>query len=77
MLNNKANIFADKTTNALIVTDVSSNVRRIASILQFADEGERFPIKIAVIPLNAADATEIAQTLTNVFEDNRDDDESL
>ena len=77
LLNNKANIFADKTTNALIVTDVSSNVRRIASILQFADEGERFPIKIAVIPLNAADATEIAQTLTNVFEDNRDDDEKF
>ena len=77
LLNNKANIFADKTTNALIVTDVSSNVRRIASILQFADEGERFPIKIAVIPLNAADATEIAQTLTNVFEDNRDDDQKF
>ena len=77
LLSNRANIFADKTTNALIVTDVSSNVRRIASILQFADEGERFPIKIAVIPLNAADATEIAQTLTNVFEDNRDDDEKF
>ena len=77
LLNSKANIFADKTTNALIVTDVSSNVRRIASILQFADEGERFPIKIAVIPLKAADATEIAQTLTNVFEDNRDDDQKF
>ncbi|MCG9127201.1 hypothetical protein JT359_06310 [Candidatus Poribacteria bacterium] len=77
LLNNKANIFADRTTNSLIVTDVSSNVRRIVSILQFADEGERFPIKIAVIPLTAADATEIARTLMQVFEDNRDDEQNF
>ncbi|RKU27841.1 hypothetical protein C6497_10520 [Candidatus Poribacteria bacterium] len=77
LLNNRASIFADTTTNALIVTDVSSNIQRIVSILQFADEGERFPVKIAVIPLNAAVATEVAQTLTRVFEDNEDDDQKF
>ncbi len=77
LLNNRANIFADSTTNSLVITDVSSNVRRIVSILQFADEGERFPLKIAVIPLSAAVATEVAQTLTKVFEDNDDNDEKF
>ena len=77
LLNDKANIFADSTTNSLVITDVSSNVRRIVSILQFADAGERFPLKIAVIPLNAAVATEVAQTLSKVFEDNDDNDEKF
>ena len=77
LLNDKANIFADSTTNSLVITDVSSNVRRIVTILQFADEGERFPLKIAVIPLNAAVATEVAQTLSNVFRDNDDNDEKF
>ena len=73
LLNNKANIFADKVTNALVITDVSSSVHRIVSILQFADAGERFPLKIAVIPLTSADAQAVAQTLNRVFEDNRED----
>ena len=73
LLNSKANIFADNVTNALVITDVSSSVHRIVSILQFADAGERFPLKIAVIPLNSADAQAVAQTLNRVFEDNRED----
>ncbi|MCG9127202.1 hypothetical protein JT359_06315 [Candidatus Poribacteria bacterium] len=73
LLNNKANIFADKVTNVLVITDVSSNIHRIVSILQFADAGERFPLKIAVIPLVSADAQAVAQTLNRVFEDNRED----
>ncbi len=74
LLNRQANIFADSTSNALVITDVSSNVRRIVSILQFADEGERFPLKIALIPLTYADAESLKQTLENVFDDNEEDD---
>ena len=76
LLNRQANIFADAMTNALVITDVASNVRRIVSILQFADEGERFPLKITIVPLSYADATSVAQTLTNVFEDNEEDAKS-
>ncbi|RKU27840.1 hypothetical protein C6497_10515 [Candidatus Poribacteria bacterium] len=73
LLNSKANVFADEGTNSLIITDVSSNLKRIVSILQFADAGERFPLKITVIPLTSADAQAVAQTLNRVFEDNRED----
>ena len=68
LLNKQANIFADSATNALVITDVASNIRRIVAILQIADEGERFPLKILIVPLVYADAASLAQTLTNVFQ---------
>ncbi len=76
LLNKQANIFADAMTNALVVTDVASTIRRVVTILQFADEGERFPMKIALVPLTYADATGIEQTLNKVFEDNKEDNKS-
>ena len=76
LLNKQANIFADAMTNALVVTDVASTIHRVVTILQFADEGERFPMKIALVPLTYADATGIEQTLNKVFEDNKEDDKS-
>ena len=69
LLNKQANIFADSATNALVITDVSSNIHRIVSILQIADEGERFPLKILIVPLTYAEAEPLAQTLTNVFQE--------
>ncbi len=75
LLNKQANIFADTATNSLIITDVASNIRRIVTILQVADEGERFPLKILIIPLAYADASTLAQTLTNIFQQRDDDDE--
>ncbi len=75
LLNKQANIFADAATNALVITDVASNIRRIVSILQIADEGERFPLKILIVPLVYADAASLAQTLTNVFQDRGEGDE--
>ncbi len=74
LLNRQANIFADSMTNALIITDVSSNIRRIVSILQFADEGDPSPLKIALVPLTYADAESLKETLGQVFEDNDEDD---
>ncbi len=69
LLNKQANIFADSATNALVITDVSSNIHRIVSILQIADEGERFPLKILIVPLTYAEAEPLAQTLSNVFQE--------
>ena len=75
LLNKQANIFADSATNALVITDVASNIHRIVSILQIADEGERFPLKILIVPLAYAEADSLAQTLTNVFQDGDEGDE--
>ena len=77
LLNEQAHIFADTATNSLVITDVSSNTRRIVSILQVADEGERFPLKILIYPLAYADANSMAQALTRIFEgENRDERQS-
>ena len=64
-----------RRTNALVITDVSSNIRRIVTILQVADEGERFPLKILIYPLAFADANGVAQALTNIFRQDGDRDE--
>ncbi|MDE0016951.1 MAG: hypothetical protein OXU51_12235 [Candidatus Poribacteria bacterium] len=77
LLNSQAHIFADTATNSLIITDVSSNIQRIVRILQVADEGERFPLKILIYPLAFADASSLAQALTNIFrEEGRDERQS-
>ena len=75
LLNKQANIFADTATNTLIITDVASNIRRIVAILQVADEGERFPLKILIIPLAYAEAGPLAQTLSSIFQERDDDDD--
>ena len=76
LLNSQANIFADTATNSLVITDVSSNIHRIVKILQVADEGERSPLKILVIPLAYADANRVAQALTNIFRERRDEQQA-
>ena len=75
LLNKQANIFADTATNTLVITDVASNIHRIVSILQIADEGERFPLKILIVPLAYAEAAPLAQTLTNIFQQAEERDE--
>ena len=75
LLNSQAHIFADTSTNSLVITDVSSNVRRIVRILQVADESERFPLKILIVPLAYADANSLAQALTNVLREGEGRDE--
>ena len=75
LLNSQAHIFVDTATNSLVITDVSSNIRRIVTILQVADEGERFPLKILIVPLAYADANSLAQALTNIFQQGEGRDE--
>ena len=75
LLSSQAHIFADTSTNSLVITDVSSNVHRIVSILQVADESERFPLKILIVPLAYADANSLAQALTNVLREGEGRDE--
>ncbi len=75
LLNKQANIFADATTNALVITDVSSTVRKAVTILQFADAGDPTPLKIAIMPLAYADATSIESTMDALFDENDDEED--
>lgn len=68
LLSRAANIFADGNSNSLIITDVASNIHRIVTILQVADEAPEIPLKVEVIPLRNATAASLAQTLNNVFQ---------
>ena len=67
LLNKAANIFADGNSNSLIITDVASNIHRIATILQVADEAPETPLKVEIIPLHNATARSLAQTLNEIF----------
>ena len=69
LLNKAANIFADANSNSLVITDVASNVRRIATILQVADEAPEMPLKVEIVPLVNATASSLAATLNQVFQD--------
>ena len=69
LLNKAATILADGNSNSLVITDVASNIRRIATILQVADEAPEIPLKVEIIPLTNATARSIAQTLNDVFRD--------
>ena len=68
LLSKAANIFADGNSNSLIITDVASNIHRIATILQVADEAPDTPLKVEIIPLQNATAASLAQTLNDVFQ---------
>ncbi len=68
MVSQNAVIFADANTNALVITDVASNIRRIAEIISVIDAEPEVPIKVKIIELKYADATSLAQTLQQVFQ---------
>ena len=67
LINKSANVFADDFSNSLVITDVSSNVRRIVSILQSVDESEIEPVVIEIVPLINAEADSLANVFSNMF----------
>ncbi len=69
LLNKAANIFADSNSNSLVITDVASNIRRITTILQVADEAPEMPLKVEIVHLQNATASSLAATLNQVFQD--------
>jgi type II secretion system protein D len=60
-------MFADTTNNALIITDSSSNIRRIALILKELDAAPGEFLKTRVFQLKYADARSLQQTLERLF----------
>jgi type II secretion system protein D len=62
-----ADIFADTTTNSLIITDTSSNIRRLALIVKQLDTVPSGMLQTKIFTLKHATAASLAQTLDNMF----------
>lgn len=60
-------MFADTTTNSLVITDTSSNIRRIALIIKEFDAEPPEMLKTKVFQLKYAAAQELEQTLNDLF----------
>ncbi|MFH1831019.1 MAG: type II secretion system secretin GspD [Pseudomonadota bacterium] len=67
LISKSGNMFAYPATNTLIITDSGTNIDRLMKIIKELDqEGPQQVLEI--IPINYADATEVAQTVLNLFE---------
>ncbi len=62
-----ADIFADTTNNYLIITDTSSNIRRLALILKELDTEPGETLQTRIFQLEYADATSLERTLNRLF----------
>ncbi len=62
-----ANLTSNDDSNTLIITDASSNVRRIASIIKELDVPSIPVAEVKVIRLEKADAREVADVLNKLF----------
>lgn len=62
-----ASMVAYKPTNTVILTDAASNIRRILAILEAIDV-ETYKEELAVIQLRYADATTLAEQLSEIFQ---------
>lgn len=67
LLPNYAVIEANVRSNALIITDTSANVHRIARIVQSLDTSIANAIDVKVFPLEYADAQDAARLVNSVF----------
>jgi general secretion pathway protein D len=63
----EADMFADTTTNSLVITDTSSNIRRIALIIKQLDTEPSGILQTKIFQLKYANATNLAQTLDTMF----------
>ncbi len=67
LISKSGNMFAYPATNTLIITDSGTNIDRLMKIIKELDqEGPQQVLEI--IPIYYADATEVAQTVLNLFE---------
>ncbi|MBT3379963.1 MAG: hypothetical protein HN742_02980 [Lentisphaerae bacterium] len=62
-----ANLSANESSNALIITDTQTNVRRIASIIEALDTSISSVSEVKVFPLQHAVAEELAEVVNKVF----------
>jgi general secretion pathway protein D len=68
LLSDDASISANDASNAIIMTDTQTNVRRIAEIIRALDTSISGVSTMRVFALHYADAKELADTLTQLFQ---------
>jgi general secretion pathway protein D len=66
----RGSLIAHRETNILILTDTASNIRRLLDIVRLVDVEVALE-EIQIIPLQFADAGELAQILTQLFASGR------
>ena len=67
LLTDNATISANEGSNAILLTDTQTNVRRIAQIIRAVDTSVAGISTIHVFPLQYADAKELATVITQLF----------
>lgn len=72
-----AELAANESSNALILTDTEANVRRIAAIVQALDRSISQVTEVRVFQLQYANATDTARLITDIFDGGRNDAERL
>jgi len=68
LFSEEASISSNQNANALIITDASVNIRRIAKVIAALDLSDPTMAKVEVYPLKYADATEAARLITEIFQ---------
>ncbi len=62
------NILADERTNTLIITDISSNIKRLASVVKELEKPLPTKMQVKTFMLNYGDAKKIAEILNELSE---------
>lgn len=68
LLTPSATIGANESSNALIITDSQTNIRRFVTIIKFLDTSISMITEIRVFPLQYADAKDLATVVNDIFE---------
>jgi general secretion pathway protein D len=66
------NILANERTNTLIITDISSNIKRLATIISQMERPLPPEIQVKTFVLNYGDAEKISQILNDLSKDDKD-----
>lgn len=68
LINPEADFAANASSNALVITDTSANIRRVVQIVQALDTSLASSVDVRVFPLTYARAADAAELINTVFE---------
>jgi general secretion pathway protein D len=69
LLGEKSQLSANASSNALVLTDTKTNIRRMVKIVQALDTSISNITEIRVFPLEHAEAEDLAKVINDVFEE--------
>ncbi|HAK95783.1 MAG TPA: type II secretion system protein GspD [Planctomycetes bacterium] len=68
LFSEETNVAANQVANALIITDASVNIRRIAQVVWALDSADPSTASVEVFPLKYAEATDAARLVNQIFQ---------